>query len=109
LLKDAEVKNMETIYSSTNTKRLAVTAVMALALAAFVARSAQGQTFTVIHSFKGQPFSGLLRDKAGNLYGTTASGGSSRSGLVSNWTARARRPRSIPSQAERTEHTPKLA
>lgn len=41
--------------------------------------SAQAQTFTVLHRFKGTdgetPYAGLVRDKAGNLYGTTFEGG----------------------------------
>jgi uncharacterized repeat protein (TIGR03803 family) len=43
---------------------------------------------TVLHSFAGQPTDGsgpsanLLRDEAGNLYGTTVSGGKSGSGVV---------------------------
>src|SRR5260221_8834378 len=50
-----------------------------LALAA-VLPSAQGQTFTVLHSFKGgtdgeSPVGGVVRDAAGNLYGTTEYGG----------------------------------
>jgi uncharacterized repeat protein (TIGR03803 family) len=50
-----------------------------LGLAA-VPPSAHGQTFTVLHSFKGgtdgeSPVGGVVRDAAGNLYGTTASGG----------------------------------
>ena len=41
---------------------------------------AQAQTFKVIHSFTGGgdgagPFSNLVMDKAGNLYGTTSAGG----------------------------------
>jgi len=47
----------------------------------------QAQTFTVLHSFTGgtdgaSPQGGLVRDKAGNLYGTTASGGASGNGVV---------------------------
>ena len=45
---------------------------------------------TVLHSFTncftnsdgGEPYAGLVRDKAGNLYGTTVIGGSSGSGTV---------------------------
>jgi uncharacterized repeat protein (TIGR03803 family) len=41
---------------------------------------------TVLHSFTGadgaQPRAGLLRDKAGNLYGTTTKGGASGNGVV---------------------------
>jgi uncharacterized repeat protein (TIGR03803 family) len=41
---------------------------------------AHGQTFTVLHSFKGgtdgeSPIGGVVRDAAGNLYGTTEYGG----------------------------------
>jgi uncharacterized repeat protein (TIGR03803 family) len=44
------------------------------------APSAQGQTFTVLHSFMGGtdgegPYGGVVRDAAGNLYGTTEYGG----------------------------------
>jgi uncharacterized repeat protein (TIGR03803 family) len=46
---------------------------------ASVMPSAQGQTFTVLYSFMGGPDgrfpSGVVRDNAGNLYGTTSSGG----------------------------------
>jgi hypothetical protein len=46
------------------------------ALAMLALQTAQGQTFSVIHSFTGggdgyQPFSGLTLDQGGNLYGTT--------------------------------------
>ena len=48
-----------------------------LALAATM--PAQAQTFTVLHEFNGatdgQPEGALLRDAAGNLYGTTFAGG----------------------------------
>jgi uncharacterized repeat protein (TIGR03803 family) len=41
---------------------------------------------TILHSFNGndgqQPYAGLLMDAAGNLYGTTASGGSGNAGNV---------------------------
>ena len=60
----------------------AITLVAVLWLAATASPSAQGQTFTVLHSFAGYPtdgsipFAGLLMDASGNLYGTTVYGGS---------------------------------
>jgi uncharacterized repeat protein (TIGR03803 family) len=44
-------------------------------------RSAQAQTYSLLYSFTGgadggNPYNGLVRDTAGNLYGTTYSGGS---------------------------------
>jgi len=45
---------------------------------------AQAQTFTVLHTFHGKngngPSGALLRDKAGNLYGTTEAGGTGECG-----------------------------
>jgi uncharacterized repeat protein (TIGR03803 family) len=55
-------------------------ACIALMLAAVGAsQSSQAQTFTVLHNFTGgndggNPSAGLVRDKAGNLYGTTVYG-----------------------------------
>ena len=47
---------------------------------------AAGQTFTVLHGFTGPDglgaYAGLVRDTAGNLYGTTSEGGSSGDGVV---------------------------
>jgi uncharacterized repeat protein (TIGR03803 family) len=48
---------------------------------------AQGQTFTVLHTFTGPPdgaypVSGLVRDETGSFYGTTAGGGTSNAGTV---------------------------
>lgn len=47
---------------------------------------ALAQTFTVLYSFTGpdggRPFSGVIRDAAGNLYGTTYSGGAYGYGTV---------------------------
>jgi|HubBroStandDraft_6_1064221.scaffolds.fasta_scaffold04124_3 uncharacterized repeat protein (TIGR03803 family) len=48
--------------------------------------SMQAQTFTVLHFFSGGdgqfPYAGLVRDKAGNLYGTTLDGGAFNKGTV---------------------------
>ena len=60
---------------------LARSLAIAFALTFLVAiRPAQGQTFTVLHSFAPQgdgyePQSGLIMDARGNLYGTTFKGG----------------------------------
>jgi len=58
-----------------------------LVLGVVTTQSAQAQTFTVLHNFTGpydgaDPWAGLVRDTAGNLYGTTGSGGSSGYGTV---------------------------
>lgn len=51
--------------------------------------SAQAQTYTVLHTFAGAPKDGqwplgiLVRDAAGNLYGTTQEGGSGTCGQLS--------------------------
>jgi hypothetical protein len=57
----------------------------ALALAVFSAPRAQAQTFGVLYNFTGgvdgkEPYATLVRDKAGNLYGTTYAGGGFRRG-----------------------------
>jgi uncharacterized repeat protein (TIGR03803 family) len=62
------------------------TACLVLVLAASIAMRAQGPTFTVLHTFTGptgdgaNPAAGLIMDAAGNLYGATAFGGSTRCG-----------------------------
>jgi len=50
-------------------------------------QSVHAQTFNVLYSFTngtdgGQPYASLVRDSAGNLYGTTAVGGASNFGTV---------------------------
>ena len=66
-------------------------AVDALVLAIFLtpailATPLQGQTFTVLYTFNGvdgaNPYAGLIRDKAGNLYGATLNGGHRAAGNV---------------------------
>src|SRR5277367_920977 len=58
-----------------------------LALAAVATPRTQAQTFTVTHSFTGgsdggNPLAGFTMDAAGNLYGTTNSGGALGAGTV---------------------------
>ena len=60
--------------------RAALSALL-FAIAVFPAQTLEAQTFNVLHNFTGgqdggSPFAGLNMDKAGNLYGTTAFGGS---------------------------------
>jgi uncharacterized repeat protein (TIGR03803 family) len=52
-----------------------------------IAQSVPAQTFTVLYTFGngkdgGTPYASLVRDSAGNLYGTTFNGGSASSGTV---------------------------
>jgi uncharacterized repeat protein (TIGR03803 family) len=61
--------------------------VLVLATGAATRAQAQAPTFTVLHSFTNspdgvEPLGGLLRDTAGNLYGTTLRGGSFNEGTV---------------------------
>jgi uncharacterized repeat protein (TIGR03803 family) len=64
------------------------TMTLAVVLVPGVTAQSQAQTFTVLHNFAGgssdgaSPYAGLLRDAAGNLYGTTTVGGSSNDGTV---------------------------
>jgi uncharacterized repeat protein (TIGR03803 family) len=64
------------------------TTIAAVLVSALVAvQAAQAQTFTVLHRFKGGPTDGnapmgLVRDAAGNLYGTTEYGGAYGAGTI---------------------------
>ena len=58
-----------------------------LVLAPFAARSARAQTFTLLYSFAGASdggftYAGVVRDVAGNLYGTAYQGGAFGLGAV---------------------------
>ncbi len=67
-----------------------VCGLLALALLVLTFAAAAGvhaQTYSVLYTFTGgmdgaNPFAGLMRDKAGNLYGTTLLGGASNAGTV---------------------------
>jgi len=66
-----------------STLRTIIYAVLVMAMAGL---SAGAQKFSIVYKFDGThgqtPQAGLVRDSSGNLYGTTASGGSSGSGVV---------------------------
>ena len=73
--------------TSLRTVRVVLAFAAVFAAAVLAIPSAPAQTFTVLHSFTGgadggYPYSGLILDKAGNLYGTTAFGGASNNGTV---------------------------
>lgn len=69
------------IHLDVVSKKLAAACVL-LTCAIAAPLRVSGQTFTVLYSFTGgvdgwAPYAGLVRDNAGNLYGTTSQGGSS--------------------------------
>src|SRR6266436_4437687 len=67
-------------------KRSSRALVLTIMLGAALVCSSAGQTLTVLHKFNGPdgdtPITGVIRDGAGNLYGTTKWGGSAGSGTV---------------------------
>ncbi len=70
------------------TASTALTLAVVLVFGVVTTQSAQAQTFTDLYSFRGSPDganpygAGLIRDAAGNLYGTTENGGPSGEGVV---------------------------
>jgi uncharacterized repeat protein (TIGR03803 family) len=83
--KEQSCNSLSRTISGTVTAALATTIVLALMLT--FTQSASAQTFKVIHTFTGgqdggQPVAGLTMDRGGNLYGTTAWGGSLSLGTV---------------------------
>jgi len=63
------------------------TLILTILLLAAASPYTQAQTFNVLYKFAGatdgaNPYGGLVRDKAGNLYGTTASGGANGYGTI---------------------------
>lgn len=70
-----------------------LSSVFVLAFSIVLAHPAQSQTYTVLHNFTGgqdgaSPQAGVTMDRAGNLYGTTASGGTGGFGAVFKLTRR---------------------
>jgi uncharacterized repeat protein (TIGR03803 family) len=69
------------------TTRAALALVVVLVLGVVTIQSVQAQTFKVLYNFTGSadgesPYGSLVRDTAGNLYGTTEAGGASGEGTV---------------------------
>ena len=68
--------------------RAALTLAIVLGFGMFVPRPAQAQVFTVLYGFHGEtidggyPYAGVIRDSAGNLYGTTYLDGAYSDGVV---------------------------
>jgi len=72
---------------SRRTRRVAQTSALVLAVIIIAALAVQAQTLSVLHAFTGKgdggaPYAGLTIDQAGNLYGTTATGGAAGYGTV---------------------------
>ncbi len=72
---------------------IALTLALAFLFGLATNQQAQARTFTVLHNFTGAdgagPQAGLVRDKAGNLYGTTFGGGAHGWGTVFELTPKA--------------------
>jgi uncharacterized repeat protein (TIGR03803 family) len=70
---------------------VAVVLVSAVVVLVLTAQPAQAQTYSVLYSFHGKhgasPQAGLIRDKKGDLYGTTRVGGTYEEGVVFKLTA----------------------
>jgi uncharacterized repeat protein (TIGR03803 family) len=83
------MKNSRSASTSRITFRASITLAFAILLPlwAVTTQIAEAQTFTVLHTFAGaidgaDPYAGLIRDKAGNFYGTTHDGGGPGQGTV---------------------------
>ena len=73
---------MTKAVQTSGTHLRAVSTALALAMVLVPPVAAQGQTYKVLWAFSpgqdgAEPAAGLVRDAAGNLYGTTAFGGAS--------------------------------
>jgi len=74
-------------WSGQNARARGGLALAVLVLGVLATRSAPAQTFSVLYNFTcapdgAYPYAGLVRDAAGNLYGTTIGGGSFSDGTV---------------------------
>jgi uncharacterized repeat protein (TIGR03803 family) len=73
-------------HSTRTTLSVALFVACAIFLVTFAANPAFAQTETVLHSFSGKdgqfPYSNLIFDSSGNMYGTTSAGGATGNGTV---------------------------
>lgn len=80
------VQQASRIFRPATTPTLALVFVLGGLVITIQSAPAQTYSESVLHSFAGQdgasPLTGLVRDKAGNMYGTTSAGGASGYGTV---------------------------
>ena len=78
---------LKNLQSSSSRRSRAVLEAFAILLIAVFPRPGVSQTFTVLHAFVAgpdgaAPYGGLVRDRAGNFYGTTSTGGTFGNGTI---------------------------
>lgn len=84
---DTTQKNQRNVEGSKSSAHVLAALALILGMSILSTRQAQSQTFTVLYAFGngtdgGTPYAGVIRDRAGNLYGTTSGGGTVSNGTV---------------------------
>jgi uncharacterized repeat protein (TIGR03803 family) len=81
-------EKQQSLISGMRLRALSAALACALALVIVAGQSATAQTYSLLHSFTGfpkdgrWPYAGLIRDAAGNFYGTTRFGGARGGGTI---------------------------